>query len=139
MTKTTLAAFSAIFLTGVTAALTGLGAAVAPAQAKDAHVVRATATQTGGSGATLIWRFDVTVKSNDTGWKKYADRWQILGPKGKVLGTRILHHPHENEQPFTRSLSGVRISRGITKVTIRARDKVNGYGGRTVTLTLKPR
>jgi len=105
------------------------------ALAKDAHVVGAKAVQTGAG----MWRFDVTVKSNDTGWKKYADRWDVLDQSGKVLGTRILHHPHETEQPFTRSLSGVRIPKGVTKVTIRARDKVKGYGGRTVTLTLKPR
>ena len=103
--------------------------------AKDAHVVGAKAVQTGAG----TWRFDVTVKSNDTGWKKYADRWDVLDPNGKILGTRILHHPHKSEQPFTRSLSGVRIPGNVTKVTIRAHDKINGYGGRTVTLTLKPR
>ena len=33
----------------------------------------------------------------------------VCTPDGKVLGYRKLHHPHENEQPFTRSLSGVEI------------------------------
>ena len=126
MNKSTLAAL----LIGVIAPFTA-----SAALAKDAHVVAAKAVQTG----TGTWRFDVTVKSNDTGWKKYADRWDVLDQNGKVLGTRILHHPHQSEQPFTRSLSGVRIPKGVTRVTIRAHDKVNGYGGRTVTLTLKAR
>jgi len=38
-------------------------------------------------------------------------------------------HPHENEQPFTRSLSGVVIPEGITEVTLRAKDSVHEYGG----------
>ena len=133
MMKTILAALLSV--SGVTAVSGGfLAAGSTPAQAKDAHVVRAKATRT----AAGTWRFDVTVKSADTGWKKYADRWQVLGPDGKVLGTRILYHPHVDEQPFTRSLGGVRIPKGVTKVTIRARDKVSGYGGKSVTLILKP-
>lgn len=126
MTKSTLAAL----LMGVTAALW-----TPPASAKDAHVIAARAVPTGGG----TWRFDVTVKSNDTGWKKYADRWEILDERGTVIATRILHHPHQSEQPFTRSLSGVRLPSGVSRVTIRAHDKVNGYGGRTVKLTVKPR
>jgi hypothetical protein len=38
-------------------------------------------------------------------------------------------HPHENEQPFTRSLSGVAITPGTAEVTVRAHDSVDGYGG----------
>ena len=49
-----------------------------------------------------IYRFRVTVRHDDTGWDHYADRWEVLGPDGTVLGIRVLHHPHENEQPFTR-------------------------------------
>jgi hypothetical protein len=51
-----------------------------------------------------------------------------------VLGTRILHHPHVNEQPFTRNLSGVNIPNTIETVTIRAHDSVHEYGGKTVTV-----
>jgi len=126
MNKSTLAALLIGLLTPFCASV---------ALAKDAHVVGAKAMQTGAG----MWRFDVTVKSNDTGPKKYADRWDVLDQNGKILGTRILYHHHKAEQPFTRSLSGVRIPKNVSKVTIRARDKVNGYGGRTVTLTLKPR
>ena len=79
-----------------------------------------------------IYRFDVTVRHADAGWKHYADKWDVVAPGGKILGTRVLLHPHELEQPFTRSLSGVRIPRGVTRVTVRAHDKVHGYGGEVV-------
>ena len=89
----------------------------------------------GGSG---VYSFDVTVKHADSGWDHYADKWDVVGPKGKILGTRVLFHPHENEQPFTRSLGGVKIPAGITSVTLRAHDKIHGYGGKEVTVKLKP-
>jgi hypothetical protein len=77
-----------------------------------------------------IWRFEVTVAHDDEGWDHYADRWEVLSPDGSVLGTRILHHPHENEQPFTRRLSGVPIPPEVESVTIRAHDSIHGFGGR---------
>jgi hypothetical protein len=73
--------------------------------------------------------FDVTIRSDDTGWEKYANRFEVLSPDGKVLGTRVLAHPHETEQPFTRELSGVTVPAGITEVLVRAHDSVEGYGG----------
>jgi len=80
------------------------------------------------------YRFDVTVSSDDTGWDKYADRWEVLGPGGAVLGTRVLVHPHETEQPFTRSQSGIMIPEDVKTVTIRAHDKVEGYGGKEMSV-----
>lgn len=82
------------------------------------------------------FRFEVTLQHGDEGWDHYADRWEVLAPDGTVLGTRILYHPHEHEQPFTRSLSGVRVPPGVSEVTVRARDSVHGYGGRTATVEL---
>lgn len=79
-----------------------------------------------GDGA---YRFDVTLKHADTGWDHYADAFEVLAPDGTVLGTRILAHPHVNEQPFTRSLDGVRILDGVTQVQVRGRDKIHGLGG----------
>lgn len=73
------------------------------------------------------YRFDVTLQHDDTGWDHYADGWEVLTPAGEVLGKRVLAHPHVNEQPFTRSLSGVRIPQGISAVTIRAHDSIHGY------------
>ncbi len=82
------------------------------------------------------FRFDVTVSHGDEGWKHYSDKWDIVGMDGTVIGTRILHHPHVNEQPFTRSLSGVTIGKGIAQVTVRAHDSVHEYGGEVVTVDL---
>lgn len=80
--------------------------------------------------------FDVTVKSNDRGWDYFADAFEVLTPAGKVLGTRVLLHPHETEQPFTRELYGVQIPQGIERVVIRARHKPKGYDGKTLTVEL---
>lgn len=82
------------------------------------------------------FHFDVTVEHDDTGWDHYADKWEVLAPDGTVVGTRTLHHPHVGEQPFTRSLSGVRITAENSKVTVRAHDSVHAYGGKTVTVEL---
>lgn len=79
------------------------------------------------SGADT-YRFDVTVRHADEGWDHYADRFEILTDDGAVLGTRVLYHPHENEQPFTRSLSGVELGRDLEQVQVRAHDSVHGYG-----------
>jgi hypothetical protein len=51
-----------------------------------------------------------------------------------ALGTRILEHPHKDEQPFTRSLSGVLIPDGVTTVVVGTRDSVEGYCGATIEL-----
>jgi hypothetical protein len=77
------------------------------------------------------YRFDVTVRHADQGWEHYADQWQVLALDGRVLGTRVLYHPHVNEQPFTRSLSGVEIPDDVGKVEVRARDSRHGYGGKS--------
>ena len=80
--------------------------------------------------------FTVTVQHEDTGWDHYANQWEVLSLEGKVLGERVLLHPHVNEQPFTRSLNGVSIPPTIKKVKVRARDSVHGYGGKEVAIEL---
>ena len=82
------------------------------------------------------WAFHVTVQHPDTGWEDYADGWDVLTPDGQVIRpdpdspfTRLLLHPHENEQPFTRSQAGIVIPSGVTRVRVRAHDLVDGYGG----------
>ena len=82
------------------------------------------------------WTFSVTLEHPDTGWDHYADGWEILAPDGTSLGVRDLAHPHENEQPFTRSLSGVSVPDGVTQVLIRARCNQDGWGPSTYTLDL---
>jgi ABC-type glycerol-3-phosphate transport system substrate-binding protein len=96
-----------------------------------AHVIGATAEDMGSS-----WTVTATVRSADTGWDKYADAWQVRGPDNELLGERVLAHPHENEQPFTRSLSGVEIPDGVDTVTVAARDSVLGFCGDVFTLEL---
>lgn len=81
--------------------------------------------------------FRVSVRHDDTGWDHYADHWAVLDPDGKEIGRRILLHPHETEQPFTRSLSGVHIPTGITQVTIQAHDSVHEYGGEVLVLDVR--
>jgi hypothetical protein len=108
-------------------------AAAGPTIAGEAEIVGATASPSGSS-----WNFNVTLKHGDTGWDHYADAWRVVGPDGTVYGERILLHPHETEQPFTRSLSGVSIPDDVTEVQIEARDNVHGWAAETFRLDLKP-
>lgn len=94
-------------------------------------VEKVTATKTGAT-----WRFDVTLSHRDTGWDDYADGWRVLSLDGQELGLRVLHHPHVEEQPFTRSLGGVAISENTTTVMIEARDNVGGWSGEPTTVKL---
>lgn len=105
---------------------------VCPAVAEKADVIKVDISVT----AAQTYTFDVTVQHADTGWKHYADQWRVLAPDGTVLGTRVLYHPHVEEQPFTRRLSGVQIPANIDRVTIQAHDSVHGWGGKSVTLAL---
>lgn len=102
------------------------------ARAGEAEVIAVKATAQGGT-----WRFDVTVRHGDTGWKHYADAWRVVGPKGRVFGTRTLYHPHVDEQPFTRSLAGVRIPAGVAEVFVEAHDKVHGWNRRRMKVRLR--
>ena len=77
--------------------------------------------------ANKVCTFNVTLEHEDTGWKHYANKWEIYTPKGKLLASRTLYHPHVNEQPFTRSLSGVIIPKGLNKVIVKGHDLVHGY------------
>lgn len=82
------------------------------------------------------WRFNVTLAHPDTGWDHYADGWRVETEDGSVLGTRELLHPHVDEQPFTRSLSGVLIPTGISTVFVRAKCSVDGWADTTVPVSL---
>ena len=110
---------------------TSLAFAAGAVFAGEADVVGVKVSKSGENS----YRFDVTVAHGDEGWDHYADAWDVVGPDGAVLGTRILHHPHETEQPFTRSTT-VTIPDGVTKVTLRAKDNVHDYGGVEMTVTL---
>jgi hypothetical protein len=100
--------------------------------AGEADVVEVDIKKTGGD----TYFFKVTVKHADEGRDHYANKWDVVAPDDTVLGTRTLYHPHVDEQPFTRSLSDVKIPASITEVTVRAHDSVHEYGGKTVTVAV---
>ena len=111
-----------------------LGAALAtPVAAGVADVLKVDIRPTEERG---YFDIDVTLRHADTGWDHYANRWEVLAPDGSVLATRVLAHPHVNEQPFTRGLSRVHIRGEYTWVKVRAHDLVHGYGGREVALSV---
>ncbi len=83
------------------------------------------------------FRFDVTVSSPYDTPERYADAWRIVAPDGTELGVRELTHDHAAEQPFTRSLTGVVIPPDVTEVTVEGRDRINGWGGATMTATIE--
>lgn len=117
-------------------------------EAETSSTVAVTTTVTVGCadvvGATIdvsgdAYRVSATILSSDTGWEKYADAWEVRAPDGAILGTRVLAHPHVDEQPFTRSLSDVEIPPGISNVEIIARDSVAGFCGETVSIAVPGR
>lgn len=73
------------------------------------------------------WSINVTLKHKDTGWKHYADAWRVVDANGTEIAKRTLYHPHVNEQPFTRSLSRVKIPDATTVVFIEAHDTVHQW------------
>ena len=83
-----------------------------------------------------LWTFNTTVRHNDEGWDHYADAWEVIDPAGNVLAERILTHPHNTEQPFTRSQSNIDIPPNLTTVTVRAKCNVHGFGGQEVVIDL---
>jgi hypothetical protein len=107
-----------------------------------ANVTGATATEIGD----LTWGFSVSVRSQEAGLDKYANEWQIQSSLSlpsssssfrEIWGTRVLGHPHEMEQPFTSSLSGVQIPESVDTVIIAAKDSVLGYCGAEFVLVLR--
>lgn len=82
------------------------------------------------------WRLAVTLRHPDTGWDHYADGWRVELEDGTVLGVRVLAHPHETEQPFTRSQGGLHIPEGTVRVLVRARCLVDGWSKEAAVYTL---
>ncbi len=107
-------------------------AGIRPAVAGEADVVAVEVIET----AERVYTFHVTVAHADTGWDHYADRWDVVALDGTVLGSRVLFHPHVDEQPFRRSLSGVEIPHGIDQVELRAHDSEHGLGGAVMSVAL---
>lgn len=86
----------------------------------------------------MVWNVHVTVLHGDTGWDHYADGWEVLDASGARLGYRELMHPHVNEQPFTRSLSGIVIPDGTREIFVRPHCSVDGWAGETFRIELTP-
>lgn len=105
--------------------------AATSAVAGEADVVDGRITALGDSK----FRIDATVLHEDSGWDHYADRWDVLAADGRVLGSRELAHPHENEQPFTRSLT-LSLPEGTSVVMLQAHDSVHGLGGKIFELVV---
>lgn len=82
------------------------------------------------------WRFSVTLSHGDTGWGDYADGWRVELEDGTIVGTRPLAHPHVEEQPFTRSQSGINIPDGVARVFVRASTNVDGWSDERVAFEL---
>lgn len=118
--------------TTLVAAMLAAGLNPISTSAGEADVIDATARR----AANGTWTISATLRHDDEGWDHYADRWDVLTPDGRVVATRKLLHPHENEQPFTRSLSDVEIPESLKAVRIRAHDSVHGHGGLEFELTL---
>ncbi len=131
-----------LLVTGIDGLDVGLGCGGAGDMAESA--ANADVTQVRAvEGTDGTWTFYVTVAHPDTGWEDYADGWDVVLPDGTVVKpnpddpfTRLLLHPHVDEQPFTRSQRGIVIPEGVTQVTVRAHDIVAGWGGQTVTVDL---
>lgn len=83
--------------------------------------------------------FDATLSSPYDTPQRYADAFRVMGPDGTQFGERILFHDHASEQPFTRDLYGVKIPSGVRTVTVQARDRKYGYGGKARQVTLPGR
>ena len=94
-------------------------------------VIGATATFDGQT-----WTIAATLSSPYDTPERYADSWRVLGLDGTVYGERFLTHDHANEQPFTRSQSGIVIPDGVDVVIIEGRDQQYGWGGDTFELLL---
>ena len=107
------------------------GSFISPVLANEVEIVK---TRFEKFGKT--WTVDATLRHQDSGWDHYADKWRVVDQKGKVLGERVLLHPHENEQPFTRSESGIEIPDTTTVVYVEAHDKVHGWSPQRVRVDL---
>lgn len=94
------------------------------------EVVDATLTRDGDG----TWTAAVTISSPYDSPEQYADAWRLLTPDREELAVRVLAHPHADEQPFTRSQSGIEIPEHVDQVIVQGRDLVNGWGGTELTV-----
>lgn len=80
-----------------------------------------------GDGRIMI---SATIRHNDTGWSHYADRFEVLDDDNRVIATRVLMHPHVDEQPFTRSTRAFVRPKNLGEMKVRAHDSRHGFAGK---------
>ena len=114
-------------------ALLGGFAAPVLALAGEADVVGVKFIKSGNG----TYNFSVTVEHADEGWDHFANKWEVVAPDGTTLGVRKLAHPHVEEQPITRSQSGIKIPEGVKEVIVRAHDSVHGFGGKEMRVVVE--
>ena len=108
------------------------------AAASPVEVVMAQFEKLHGERAQGGWRVSVTLRHGDTGWDHYANVWVVETLDGSELGRRVLFHPHEDEQPFTRS-QRIAIPAHLTRVRVRAGDNLSGIDSNSVVVDLTRR
>ncbi|MEM8776623.1 MAG: hypothetical protein AAGF53_16430 [Pseudomonadota bacterium] len=106
---------------------------LSPAYADEPEVIGVEVEKVG-----MLWNISVTLSHPDTGWDHYADGWEVLDSNGQSIGFRKLSHPHVNEQPFTRSLTGVFIPDGTREIFVVPRCSEHGWNANPVSVKLQP-
>ena len=99
--------------------------------ANDVEIIKVVLTERAGT-----WQAEVTLKHQDEGWKHYADAWRLVDSNGDEIGKRTLYHPHVNEQPFTRSLTGFHLSAEMKEIFVEAHDLKHGWSADKVKIDL---
>ncbi len=110
-----------------------LGLLATPALADTPEILAVEITKAG-----MVWRVDVTLQHPDTGWEHYADGWEVLDKDGNRLAHRELLHPHVEEQPFTRGMSGVVFPDGTREVFVRAKCSRSGWSSTPKRVQISP-
>jgi hypothetical protein len=116
------------------AAILALVTSLASPALSDTPKVVAAEVQRGETG----WIITVTLSHPDAGWDHFASGWRVELADGTELGYRELSHPHVDEQPFTRSLSGVPFPDGATEVYVRPRCNMVGWSATATPVTVTP-
>ena len=101
--------------------------------ASEAKIVKASAELTSAQKFNIT----VTLEHADKGWDHYANAWRVYSTEGELIGERVLHHPHVNEQPFTRTLLGLSVPSGIKEVIIVAVCSATGESKNSYKLKLR--
>jgi len=109
---------------GAAVCLIALGGAPLAARAAEGADIEAVEAR----GSVGKYDFRVTVRSPDTGCRRYASWWEVVRSDGTLAYRRILNHSHASEQPFTREGGPVPV-RADEIVVVRAHFVPDGYRG----------